>query len=402
MLKNSERNLGVVKNIITSGQRYRQLFGENYKEYGWTQSEITIFQRKNFLLKEPSISCASVDTIEVGPHYSHIIVDDLHSEKNSRTKEQIENVYEHLRLLISLGDAKGFSILVIGTRWAEGDLYGKILESHKNFESMVCPAVWPDGSLFFPEVLSREKLDTIRSIQGLDIFNGQYMNDPLPQGETASFKKNWFRYIKECPKDIDLFITADPAISLAEGSDYFGLAVSGIDKGNNLIVADYAYGNWHPYQAIQKMFDLMQKYPQIKGIGIETNAFQKLYKFQLEAEMRTRNKFIRIYELKHYSQSKIDRILGLQPRYEQGCIYHMEWMKETELEDELLKFPRGKKRDVIDALSFILEIVKPNVIRKKRDEQITCNSKEDMINSLLEEQRKSRDVKLTNCMGDMF
>jgi len=133
--------------------------------------------------------------------------------------------------------------------------------------------------------------------------------------------------------------------------------VGGLSKNNDLFIESYIYGRWHPYEALNKIFRIYDAYKsRIKAIGIEVTAFQKMFKFAFDVEMRKRNKFIRVVELKH-TKSKIDRILSLQPRYQAGAVYHKLNMRNGELEEELIRFPKGRRDDVADAAASLLEII---------------------------------------------
>lgn len=85
-------------------------------------------------------------------------------------------------------------------------------------------------------------------------------------------------------------------------------------------------------------------------------AYQKSLQYALVDEMRRRNIYLPIVELKA-SRSKEERIEGLIPRYANGSIYHLtQCPYREELEEELMRFPRGKHDDVIDALAYGLQI----------------------------------------------
>jgi predicted phage terminase large subunit-like protein len=248
------------------------------------------------------------------------------------------------------------------------------------------------GNLYFPALLSHEKLEMLRKNQGSRIFNAQYMNDPFPSDEEANFKTQWFRYETKIPEEVRLTLFIDPSIGATEDHDYFACVVAGLDSKNNLHVADYLYGHWKPYEGIAKAFLLINKHPKIREVAIETIAFQKVLKFHIEAEMRRTNKFLQVTEIKHHAKSKIDRIIGLSPRYEQGAVYHQEWMKNGELEDELLKFPRGRRRDLADALSFSSAVLRPRIERKPGMLVAPINSTDDLIHRHLQNRMKSAKI----------
>ncbi len=401
VLQNSQNNLGVIKRIFESHPRVRSIWGD-FTSKVWTQDYITVGKRTNFTLKEPSVTATSIDTVNIGTHYDEIICDDLHSEKNTKSREQVEWVIKHFRLLFSLLDPGG-RITVIGTRWSDFDLYGKIIEELKDFKVISHGAYNDDGSLFFPERLTKDFLANQRRILGGDLFNSQYMNNPVPSDENARFKRDWFRYFDRPPEDLDIYIAVDPALPGSAAHDYFAIVVVGLDKQNNLYVLNTLYGNWEPHEAIDKIFMVAGHYNRrLRGIGIETNIFQKLIKFQFQAEMKKRGRFYRVVEVKHYSESKEERILSLQPRYECGAIYHHKALKDGELEEELIKFPRGKKRDVADALASILEIANLRTVSKKRKRDAIITDRNGMFNAALEQLRGRKKRMIHPSLGSNF
>ena len=89
--------------------------------------------------------------------------------------------------------------------------------------------------------------------------------------------------------------------------------------------------------------------------------------------MRKRNRFIPLVELKHADRNKYDRIVGLEPRYQIGSVFHPQ--KGTNryvesLEDELIRIDsdgiKSPHDDLIDALASMLEIAFPIKSSEKR------------------------------------
>lgn len=368
ILRNSERNLDVIKNILEQNERLKYLFGDHYNSKKWTQSAITSKLRTMYRLKDPTIGTSSVENMEIGSHWDLIIPDDLHNEHNTKNRDQIDKVYEHLKLSFSLLEPGGM-MRMVGTRWADLDLYGRIIERHKNWQVMERWAIHPDKLqmlkdkdsviedkyLFFPGRLNKAALFDILDMEGSEMFSAQYQNDPMPAGESARFKKSWFKYGED--KDIPLYMTVDPSIGATPDSDFFAIVIGGINRNNDLFIENYIYGRWQPFEAIDKMFLMFDKYrDRLRAIGIEVNAFQRMLKFAFDVEMKKRGKFITIIELRH-NKAKEDRILSLNPRYEAGAVYHREWMRDHEMEEELIKFPKGRRDDLIDAEAALLEII---------------------------------------------
>jgi hypothetical protein len=85
---------------------------------------------------------------------------------------------------------------------------------------------------------------------------------------------------------------------------------------------------------------------------VEQHAFNDTIKPVLDEEMRRRNDFFTVVELKGRA-SKIARIESLIPRFEAGSIYFVGEEKDfVDLEDELLRFPVAEHDDLADALAY--------------------------------------------------
>jgi len=363
VLSNSEWNLGVISQHFILNKKFRYLWGDQVERERWNKSSIFLKSRTSTIIKEPTISTASLDSVEIGPHWDVIIVDDPQSEKNTGTREQIDIVEKHLRLLYPMAQSsdpkKRAPIFIFGTRWQDLDLYGRVLEGmYGKFRTLVKGAHLPSGELFFGKILPETKLVELRGKLGPDLYNCQYENDPLPTGENQSFKKDDFRYRDASLLD-RVFIYIDPAISTSQSACDTAIVVGGLDKENNLEVVDYKFGRWPVHQSWRNIEIMIEKWEsKLMAIGFETNVFQKLFKTEFELFLKRKNKFYRTVGLNHRT-AKEKRILSLQPRYQARAVYHKPWMKDGEMEEQLLKFPRGRRVDLIDAEAGLLELVKP-------------------------------------------
>jgi predicted phage terminase large subunit-like protein len=190
--------------------------------------------------------------------------------------------------------------------------------------------------------------------------NCQYLNDPVPH-ETATFKQEYFRYYMDADmKSITLnkFMCVDPAISMSASADYTVFLIVGVDEKNNLYILHIDRGKYTPSEIVTKFMQKAKTWDTLAN-GLETNAYQKTLKYQLNDKMREMGEFYNITELKLNQNIQKDyRIRALEPRYEQGTIYHRRNDPGImELEYELLHFPKGKHDDVCDALASTLEII---------------------------------------------
>ncbi len=340
------------------------------KELLWTNKQI-ITACRNKPLKEPTISCAGIDVTTTGMHYDLIIGDDLHSEKNTNTKEQIDQVIEHWKLAYSLLDP-GKPMIIIGTRWDYNDLYQYILDNERqSFNILIRSAILKDGSLLFPNRLSKQFLDDQKRKQGSRIFSAQYLNEPVDD-ESATFKRRDIQRIdieKLDGRPINWYLSVDPSYE-GEYSDYAAFVVAGMDYMRQMYVRHVTRSKMTYKGIIDEIFSLYSQYLP-KLVVLETIGTQKSIEFELANQMKIRSAWLPLKEVQGMRRSKEERIRGLAPFYEFGRIFHVRGCPQVdELEYELIHFPRGKHDDCVDALATILEFgspPSPNVSQRRNE-----------------------------------
>ncbi len=348
---------GIFEGATDDAKWFRKLYGNYVSKDKWKEDEIIISKRqKNF--KEPTISCGSVDVVKVGNHYDIIVMDDLHSEQNTQTKEQIDKVINHFKLSFSLLEPGGM-IICIGTRWHYLDLYGHIKETlGDSFKVYEEKAIRDDGSLFFPQRLTHKFLAEQKELQGSYHFSTQYQNCPIAIDD-MEFKPAWKRYYDTLPTNSRRTMTLDPAIATKKRSDFFGVSICDIDVHRKIYVYKAIRLKLEPEKIIEKIFDLYFLYkPNV--IGVEAVAFQKLFKLLFKLYEKTYEEkngisiHLPILELKTNTRiSKKLRIMRLQPLFENGTIYLNKGLDD--LEGELDTFPKSKHDDLLDSLAYQLD-----------------------------------------------
>lgn len=209
-------------------------------------------------------------------------------------------------------------------------------------------AIRDDGSLFFPQKLSHEFLESTKRAVGSYIYSNQYLNEIIPS-DLQSFRREWFNYYKELPNRLNTFLFVDPAISQADTADYTGVVVISVAPDSHWYVRFARRYKVTPTQLIDLIFTLNKEFkPQV--IGVEEVAYQKALLYFIHEEMRRRDVVLPLKGVRPPTdKSKQMRILSLVPRFEFGRISLAQGL--TDLEMELLKFPRGSHDDLIDALA---------------------------------------------------
>jgi len=365
--------VGQIKKHLQNNETFREHFGNLAKNARkWSENMITVpTDDAVSVRKEATVTAYGIGGNLVSQHYDVIIMDDVVNRDLVNTPEQIQKTILFYKDALDLLEPNGVMI-VIGTRWHMNDLYGWILdetnpeEIYKSFAVMIRQAY--SGSLetgenfssIFPQKFTREYLQELKVEKGPYEFASQYMNDCVPV-ETAKFKPNWFNLVLEDElrsRDLNYFTTVDPAIGLKKENDKTAFVTIAVDQFNNWFLRSIIWDQILPNQIIKYIFENWEEFHPRK-IGVELVAFQKSLQYALKDEMRRRNIFLPIVELKA-EKSKEERIEGLIPRYANGSVFHLQQCPyRSILEEELVWYPRGKHDDIADALAYQLQIAFP-------------------------------------------
>lgn len=376
----------------------------------WTKDEIQIAQRRNNVSREPSITTAGLETALTGRHFSIIVDDDLVNDLNSTTKEQIQKVVTTFNDSQNLLNSGGKHI-VIGTRYANRELYGTLLANNtrsvngmaidkkdgvdawrKVYQRWIVQQLrankfhWlaesslggefdfyirraeENGKVIFGkqfcltdierELLAKQGIDK-KSLETLKRNPRQYAcqmnNDPLDD-DLIEFKRDWFLHIERTEalmkklQHIEPIISIDPAFRMKQTNDSTGIAVTKALPDNSVYILEAKQFKANASTLIDEIFRLVEVYG-AKRILLETVSAQVLLVDLLRNEMKKRNKWFSIEETKtNTTETKAMRIRGLVPFYANGRIYHIGPLPD--LESQLLEFPRGMHDDIIDALAY--------------------------------------------------
>lgn len=227
-------------------------------------------------------------------------------------------------------------------------------------------AIRDDGSLFFPERLTKEFLEETRRTMGSYLFANQYQNEVLPEG-SQPLKKEWLRYYKTLPELKHTFGFIDPAISQDRNADFTGVVIVDVDVDKNWYLKYAHRFKITPTEIIDLIFRLHQQF-QFNCIGIEDVAYQKALLYMMSEEMRRREKMIPVKGIHPGTQkTKETRIMSLVPRFEWGHILLTQGLHDFEM--EYGQFPRGAHDDLLDPLSQLEQIIYYPQKASRKDEQ---------------------------------
>lgn len=261
------------------------------------------------------------------------------------------------------------AVIVVMTRWHDDDLVGRILRSENadKWEVVHFPAIATDnepyrasGEALWSDHFTLDKLQTIKQDIGSYDWASLYQGNPL-DSESQEFRRDMMYYRTEDDlkdKRTNRYLTIDLAFSDKETADNIGFCDNRVDPRN--IWNFRAWGRkLSPKDFIDYLFVLHKEnnYQQI-GILDKHSQYTIVIKPFIEEECRKRNRFLPITTLQTNTTSKELRIRALLPRYLNQAIFHLEGAC-VDLEEELLRFPKGVHDDVADAAAAMVGFAEP-------------------------------------------
>jgi predicted phage terminase large subunit-like protein len=227
-----------------------------------------------------------------------------------------------------------------------------------------------DGKVIFPEAFclteaertealeAGKKLESIERLRSSNQskFYGQYLNDPLDE-ERLEFKRDWFQRFVPSPElsaqlaDIPAIVSIDPAFRLHQYNDFTGIVVTKTTPDNLVYVMEARAIKVNPDMLVKEIFSTMARYKSVYKLLVETVTSQIMLMNLLQNEMKQRNVFFVIEEVKpENNERKTVHIRSLIPHYANRRIFHAPGLNA--LEEQLMEFPKGAHDDIIDALAY--------------------------------------------------
>lgn len=375
---NAENFLSAIAEHFEQSPILRTLYSEVIPKKFKTWSSKELLFNRTWRGPEPTISAMGMTSALTSRHYTHISIDDPISEEAVKSDAVMHDAITRIDKVISLmvnPEADTFDLT--GTRWALHDVYSVFMKKYGDKMARFIRAALIDGKPIFPELISLETLAQARENMGEYMFSCLYMNNPRDianQDFNIQDLKFW-RWSSDESKvvlydrngdvedvwpveKLDITVSVDLAVSEKITSDRNAIVTCGVSPKGQAIVLDTWVQRCTPLEVIQYLLWLRTRF-QPRVFGIEGVAYQKAFKYFLQAECERQGTYMNMMELKAVpskrgtgSNSKEMRIRGLQPIAATGRLYiHPQ---QHILRNELADFPLGEHDDCIDALAHQL------------------------------------------------
>jgi len=293
-----------------------------------------------------------------------IICDDLEDSEGVKNEEQRKKLKEWFfaDVLNSVDRAKkSWKVVVIGTLLHEDSLLANLLEDSSWHRTMLSLCD-DDYKSNWEDFMSTEEVKALAEQyreQGLlDVFYREYRNMAIST-EDAVFRSTYFKYADEAElskdPDIENVVIVDPAKTVKAHSAESAIICWGINlKTGMLHQRDLVARRMHPDEIVNEALNMCTVW-RARVLGIEVTSLDEFIVYPVKNEIVRRGMNVELIELKARAK-KEDRIAQLVPFYRRGMVTHNK-ANCSQLEAQLLSFPRSKRFDCMDAAAYIVEML---------------------------------------------
>lgn len=397
--------LRTIKRIIKKNVTFRWLFPEvrpqmeGGREELWNERQALI--TRDSTATEATFEVTSLKSEVTGRHYGLMILDDIVTAKNVQNSDQITETMEFHQRCESLLDP-GAEEIDVGTRYDFGDEYARILEDKdlmELYEVRVLPAhkhdilhdFLPGGAkhgkwtreddykhLIHPkrftldsrdykdprgrEHLHRKSLPATYLFQGPTVYATQYMLEPMDPS-TAIFKEKDIRIVRKLPDGpLKWYRFCDLSSDDPNKESYTAIITGCVDQYGLFTVTHIFWKNCLPSKTVDELIRGQNVPEEVRPIRIsfENGPYEKAIRPWLKRQAREEETHIPLKFLPGSFTQKVKdtRITGLEPYVASGEIQILDSCPhKKELIEELVRFPKFKRKDIIDALAHVPVIV---------------------------------------------
>lgn len=331
----------------------------------WTAEAIQV-KRKSRAREATVEGSGLVTGQKTGKHYTKLIYDDVMTPDSVKTSEMKQFTEKQWRMSLNTGFALDLKYYVVGTFYAEDELYSHIIKDN-SCDPVIQPALNEDGSsVFLPMPAIRKK----RKDMGPDVWATQMMCSPKG-ARKDTFKFEWIKFYDPTYlfrdnglyEGMNIYVFVDPAGTLARKRDYTAIWVIGLNSDRNYYIIDLYRDKMNLTMKKRILFYIHAKYHP-KDVFYEKVGMQSDIE-SIEEDMERLNYRFNITAIGATIPKNL-RIEATQPLFEQGKFYfpkqiiHENWegvnedMLNSFFEQEYKTYPVGEHEDAFDSLSMVV------------------------------------------------
>ena len=370
--------LSRIKYHLENSNNFKQMFGDFGPTTAkrWTNNDIVLANGSRIVAVGTGQRVRGFIEGDTRPNL--IIVDDYESELNASTPEGRAKNRKWITEAVIPSLSDDGRVVMIGTVISE-DCFLYWAKDSPAWNTLWFSIYNDDGKSIWEERFPEERIQQIKqefeSVGNLNGFYQEYMNE-AQSPDNAPFKPEYIKLhhydfkrengqnllVREIDgklerRPVSVYCGIDPASSLAARSDFFVIAVVGIDGDNNKYIIDIIRDKIDPAIQPETIIKAYKKY-RPRRMKIETVGYQEALRSNVRKQMLDEGLYIPGLEkgIKP-RQKKSERLLSLVAPLARGEFY----FRPTDIhaQQEFLSYPRGKHDDILDAVYYALDGAKP-------------------------------------------
>lgn len=264
----------------------------------------------------------------------------------------------------------GFKLIVIMTRWAEGDLAGYVLKNYDNVRHINYQAVQKDGTMLCPEILNKEDYLLKTKNMNKDIIYANYQQEPIDVKNRLYSKFKTYDKLPTAHYIMNYTDTAD------EGSDFL-CSIDYLMFNNEYYILDVIYTQ-EAMEVTEPAVAKMLTKDHVGYANIESNSGGRGFARNVQRELKELKNYHTKVNWFHQSENKQARILSNSTAVMNNIYFPLNWEdKWPEFAKHLKHYVRTGKNehdDAEDCLTGVYENPRPkNIIETSRNALIRIN-----------------------------
>lgn len=371
--------LSRIKYHLLNSNNFKEMFGDYGPETAkrWTNNDIVLANGARIIAVGTGQRVRGFIEGDTRPNL--IIVDDYESELNAFTPEARAKNRKWITEAVIPSLSDDGRVVMIGTVISE-DCFLYWAKESPAWHVLWYSIYGEDGKSIWEERFPESRIVQIKaefeSVGNLNGFYQEYMNE-AQSPDNAPFKPEYirlhhysyrrtaegqntlYRTIDNEDKiiPVDIYCGVDPASSLSARSDFFVIAVIAIDSDGNKYIVDIVRDKIDPAYQPETIIDIYKKY-RPKRVRIETTGYQEALRSSVRKMMLEQKLYIPGLEngIKPRNR-KSERLMSLVPMLARGEFFFRK--KDVIAQQEFLSYPRGKHDDILDAIYYAVDTMRP-------------------------------------------
>ena len=280
---------------------YRDIFPRTRVKYGQASKSLWALEgssQDNYLATSPTGTATGFGA-------NIVLIDDiLKSAQEAYNEQRLDDLWSWFtNTIMQRLEGDDWKVIVIMTRWAKGDLAGRILDAYDDVEHISFKAVQDDGSMLAPSILNRRDFDLKTKEMNVDIVQANYNQEPIDVKGRLYGEFGVYEALPEGPlKKFNYTDTAD------KGTDFL-CSVDYLERDGDVYVTDVVMtdeGMEQTEPAVSEMLDA----DEVDEATIESNNGGRGFARNLERLLKERGNRRCVIKWVAQTQNKEARILA--------------------------------------------------------------------------------------------